>query len=321
MRQASGSQTRRELLFGMAGAALALSQPRNRIYNPQLAGHTSIWLDEAARRNLRLADMVDEAFGSLERAGYRGIELNSEFLAPDLKDRTLSALKQQKLEPAIVYTGGILYERGAAETAREQALKVARLMEGRETRWINFSPAAKPDGQPKTTAELETQAYQLNRMGQDLQQTGMSLMVHHQETEMRDNAREWRYTRANTETGLVSFCLDVDSVSRAGLRPVVLMDEAGARLRNLHLRNPRNGSDQELLREGDINMVAIARLLRQMMYDGYLTVELSFPRDAPRQYVLTEALSRSRWYVQQVFGSRPGNPPVDFGPHVRERES
>lgn len=321
MRQASCSQTRRELLFGMAGAALALSQPRNRIYNPQLAGHTSIWLDEAARRNLRPADFVDEAFGSLERAGYGRVELTTEFLAPDLRDRTLVALKKQRLEPAILYTSGILYERKVAEATGEQVLEFARLMEGRETRWINFSPAAKPDGQPKTAGELETQAYQLNRIGQDLQQAGMGLMVHHRETEMLDNAREWRYTRANTETGLVSFCLDVDSIAHAGLRPVVLMDEAGARLRNVHLRNPRNGSDQELLREGDINMVAIARFLRQMRYDGFLTVDLSYNQDTQRQYALTEALSRSRWYVQQVFGSRPGNPPVDFGPHVRERKS
>ena len=106
---------------------------------------------------------------------------------------------------------------------------------------------------------------------------------------------------------------------RAGMQPLVLLDTAGSRLRNLQLRNPRNGISQEVLREGDIDMLPIARFLRQSLYDGYLVVDLSASRQMQRQYPLTEALSRSRWYMQQVFGERPGNPPVDMGPHVRER--
>ncbi|MBZ5578453.1 MAG: hypothetical protein LAP40_17965 [Acidobacteriia bacterium] len=320
MNHASISHTRRELLFGMAGAALAVSQTRNQIYNPRLLGHTSIWLREAVFRNRRLDEMAEEAFDSMQRAGYRRVELASEFLAPGLRNRTLVLLRKQKLQAAIVDASGPLYERREAEATRAQVLEMAGLMEGWDTGFLNFSPAGRPDRRPKTASELETQAYQLNRMGQDLRQTGMGLMVHHDLAEMQDNAREWRYTRANTETGLVSFCLDVDSVTRAGLRPVPLMDEAGARLRNLHLRNPRGGVDQEFLREGDINMVEIARFLRRMSYDGFLTVELSYDRDTQRQHSLTEDLSRSRWYMQDIFGSRPGSAPVDMGPHVRERK-
>jgi len=321
MRHRSGSQTRREMLLSMAGTALAFTQTRDRIYNPLLAGHTSIWVVQAALENKRLADILDEAFRGMERAGYSRIELTSEFLSPELKDRTLASIRKQKLEPSIVFTGGPLYERGAAEMARAQVLEIARAMAGSDTRFINFSPAAKPDASAKTNAELDTQAYQMNRMGQDLRKAGLGLMVHHHEAEMQDNAREWRYMRANTETGLVSFCLDVDVVTRAGLRPLTLMDEAGARLRNLHLRNPRHGVDQELLRDGDINMGEIARYLRQTSYDGYLTVELLYDKNTKRQYGLTEALSLSRWYMQEVFGSRPGSPPVDMGPHVRERKN
>jgi sugar phosphate isomerase/epimerase len=315
------SHTRRQMLFGMAGAALAYSQPRNRIYSPQLAAHTSIWQNEAERRNCRLADLVDEAFASTERAGYRRIELVSEFLSPELQQRTLAALRKNHLQPAIVFASGSLLDRETAEGTRERVLQLARLMSGFDTRFFNFSPAAAPGGRQKTAEELETQSYQLNRMGQDLTQNGMALMVHHELPEMRDDAREWKYTVAHTETGLVSFCLDVDWIVRAGLRPLPLMDTANARLRNLHLRNPRLGVNQESLREGDINMFEIARFLRQMSYDGFLTVELQHDRDTVRQHSLTENLSLSRWYMQQIFGSRPGNPPVDMGPHVRDRRS
>lgn len=80
-------------------------------------------------------------------------------------------------------------------------------------------------------------------MGQELGQAGLDLLVHHDQAEMRENAREWRYMLAHTEAGLVSFCLDIDSVARADIRPVSLMDTAGGRLRSLHLRNPKNGVD------------------------------------------------------------------------------
>jgi len=317
---ASVSHTRRQMLFGLAGAALAYTQPRNRIYNPILAAHTSLWLTEAALRNVRPGAILDEAFTSIHRAGYSRVELASDFLAPELRMRTLESLHANKLQPALFSDTGSLWEPALAEDTRGRILETARLLSRWDTRFIDFHPADKPDGTPKTKDELETQAYQLNRMGQDLMATGIGLMVGHHLSEIRDNAREWRYTLAHTETGLVSFCVDLDWAVRAGPSPLATLDTAGSRLRNIHLRNPRGGVSQETLRDGDIDMVPVARFLRQSSYDGYLVVDLSANPRAPRLYALTEALSRSRWYMQEVFGMRPGQPPVDMGPHVRERK-
>jgi len=321
MRQASVSHTRRELLFGMAAAALAHTQPRNRLYSPLLAVHTSIWQAEAALRNQRLADIQEETFTSMQRAGYGRVELTSDFLAPDLRTRTLDLLRRNNLQAAIVAASGPLWDKTAAEDSRERVLEIARLMNGWDTRFIDFHPAAKPNGAAKTPAELDTQAYQLSRMGQDLAQTGIGLMAGHGLAEMQEDAREWRYTVGHTETGLVSFCIDVGGAARGGMRPLTLLDTAGGRVRSLHIRNLSNGVNQELLREGDINMVSIARFLRESLYDGYLVVDLARDPNTTRQYEMTEALSLSRWYMQEIFGSRPGSPPVDMGPHVRERRS
>ncbi len=314
------SPTRRQLLFSMAGAALAHAQPRNRIYNPLLATSTSMWQTEAAFRRVPLGSIIEEAFTSIRRAGFGRIELASEFLAPELMDHTAGLLRKTKLQPAIVSVSGSLYERAAAEDSRERVLEIARLMTGWDARFIDYHPAAKPNNAAKTPDELETEAYQLNRMGQDLSQVGMSLMAGSDRAALQDDAREWRYTVSHTESGLVSFCLDVDLAVRAGIRPVSLLDSAGPRLRSIQLRNPRNGVNQELLREGDIDMVPIARFLRDSAYDGYLVVDLQPDPQSARQHTLTEDLSLSRWYMQEIFGSRPGGPPVDMGPHVRERK-
>jgi hypothetical protein len=81
MQSAAFLTTRRQLLLGMAGAALASAKVRNGMYNPEIAVHTSTWLVEAKRRKRPLADMVDEALSTSRAAGYRRVELASDFLA------------------------------------------------------------------------------------------------------------------------------------------------------------------------------------------------------------------------------------------------
>jgi sugar phosphate isomerase/epimerase len=316
MQSAPFLTTRRELLLGLAGAALASAKVRNGMYDPELAAHTSIWLIEAERRKQPLANILDEALSTTHAAGYRRVELNSDFLASGLKDRTLRLLEKDKLEPAVIFTEGPLYTREDAEISCARVKELAWLMMGSGARYINFSLTAKPNGQPMSGAELDSEAYHLNRMGDDIAPAGLDLMVHHHQSAMWDNAREWRYLVAHTEPKLVSFCLDVDWVFRSGLSPLSLIDTTGFRLRALHLRNPSNGRDQELFRDGDIDMGQIARLLRQMQYDGLLVIELN-DRATARQYPLATDLSLSRLYAQEMFGARPGSPPVDMGPHVR----
>src|SRR5690348_15877469 len=144
MTLASVSHTRRQMLFGMAGAALAYSQPRNRIYNPLLAAHTSLWLTEAALRNIQLRAMVDEAFASIQRAGYRRVELASDFLAPELQTRTFEALHAHKLQPAIVADSGPLWDKSMAEDTRGTILETARDLTRWDTEFFDFHPADKP---------------------------------------------------------------------------------------------------------------------------------------------------------------------------------
>ena len=126
---------------------------------------------------------------------------------------------------------------------------------GRGAHYINFSPAVKPDGQPMSESELDTEAYQLNRMGDDIAPAGLDLMVHHHGAEMPDNAREWRYLLAHTELKLGS--------------------EPGKPDRHYRPPPPRaapaqskNSRDQQLFRDGDIDIGQVERLLHQMQYDG-----------------------------------------------------
>jgi sugar phosphate isomerase/epimerase len=312
------TQTRRQFVLGLAGGALAYPGTGNNLYNPKLAVHTSIWVSEAAARKKQPADMIDEAFGAIQRAGYRRVELAAEFTRPDVLGKTLGRLGRFGLEPSIVAAGGRLY--GAeAEAVRAQAATLALSFTGRAT-FLSFTCSQKPDGSPKTLAELDAQAYQLNLLGLDLERTGVRLLLDHDVVEMTADAREWRHMVAHTEDRAVSLCLDVESAIRAGASPWPLIEAAAGRLRSVHLRNTRHGVDEESLAEGDIDLAAIAKLLREELYDGFLVVELRRVAATDRRRSPEESLAWSRWRMQEIFGSRPGAFPVDIGPHVRFRK-
>jgi sugar phosphate isomerase/epimerase len=302
--------------LGLAGAALAFPGTRNSSYNPVLAAHTSIWISEAAARNRRPAEILDEAFGGIHRAGFGRAELTEEFCAPNLLDRTLPRLARYNLDPSIVCASGAVHAQQTAEPCRGDVAALARSFNGRAT-YIGFTAAAKPGGQPKTAQELATQAYQLNLMGQELQRAGAGLLLNHGIAEMRDDAREWRYMLAQTEPRFVSVALDVESAARAGANFWGLMEAAGNRLRALNLRNTRRGASQEVFGQGDVDMQQIADALRSVQYNGFLVLDLRYDATMERRRSLPQALSLSRWYAHEVFGSRPGGPPVDMGPHVR----
>jgi inosose dehydratase len=312
------TMSRREMLLGLAGAAAASAKPRNSIYRPQIAAHTSIWVGEAAVRKVAVTDILDDALIGTKNAGYGRVELAADFLNTELRPRTLSLLRKNGLAPSIVDTSGVLFDRAAAADSRRQINELSWLMMGRGTEFVNLMLAPKPNREPKSDAELDAEAYAMNQIGEDLLKDDLQLMLHHDQGMMQDNARVWRYLVAHTEPKLVSLCIDVDWVQRSGLVPLSLLDTAGPRLRCVHLRNPKRGVDQELLRDGDIDMTGIARYLRQMQYDGFLVVELLHSKDTNRQYTLSSDLSLSRWYVQEVFGSHQGGTPVDLGPHVRK---
>jgi inosose dehydratase len=290
------------------------------MYNPKLAVQTSIWLSEMQSRNVALRDGLEQIFAGIDRAGYRRVELMPEFLEPQVREKTLGLLQRYKLEPAIIYASGPLHDHNAAGRSRNEVLETALIMRSAGAGFVNFRVAPKPDRQPKTDSELETQAYQLNRMGRDLFDVGLRLLLHHHTSEMRDNAREWRYCVKYTETALVSFSLDIEWVFRSGLRPVDLMNETAGRLGSLHVRNSRRGMPLETVSDGDIDLIQVANHLRQMFYEGFLVVDLRYDHGVKRAHSLPTDFSLSRMYMQKVFGERPGSMPVDMGPHVRTKE-
>jgi sugar phosphate isomerase/epimerase len=309
--------SRRDILAGISLLPAPLWRVTGPLYEPKLIAHTHIWLLEARRRRTALSDLVEEAFSGTHRAGYRRIELVSEFFDPPMRDNSLRLLQKHKLEPAVVSFERSLQIGEAADNTRREVLSAARVARDFGASALALTPYA-IDCDPKRAEEqIHFEAFFLTSLGQELRALGMELLLHHSLPDMRERAWRWKRVVSGIQPSLVSVCLDLDLALTAGLDPLALLNESMNQLGGLHLRSTLNGVPMQELGEGDIDMTRVAKMLRQAFYRGYLSVDLRPDMSTEPRQSIPMSLYRSRKFMQEVFGPRPGYLPVDMGPHVR----
>jgi inosose dehydratase len=304
------NQTRREALARMAtlagGAWLgkgllaktALSGPAG--YGPLLSVQIYVWTQHFYSQKKTLKAGVEEALTAIHRAGYRRVELTSDFFLPNVRAKTLAALKSTGLEMPTIYVNATLYESKAAEKSIADVLELADTVKAVGTQWILTNPS--PKRERKCDDELNTQANYLNKLGAELQKHGLRLMVHHHTPELTENAREWRHQLQHTDPKLVSCCVDVEWAVRGKQEPLAFLREVGDRLVSLHVRNSKAGVWMEDFSDGDIDYTKVAAYLKEINYAGYLIVELAYEKGTQITRSLEEDLRLSRLYAERVFG-------------------
>lgn len=288
--------TRRALLSGVAASAApaAFSKPA---YRPLLSAQFYVWTQQFQREKKGYAEGVPAALAATRRAGFRRIELMAQLFEPALREITLGALKEHGLEAPVVYNGGAMHDEAAAAKAIDTNVALAGRILGAGARILNFNP--NPIGRLKTPQELETQAKAVTRLSKALREKGVTLILHHHNPEMAEDAREWRHLLQNTE---VPLCIDLHWVLRGGQDPHRILEEAGKRVASIHLRNSQKGVWSESFGAGDIDHARVAAYLEKTGYGGYLVVELAYENATTITRPLEDDLRLSREYAETVFG-------------------
>lgn len=271
-------------------------------YAPKLSVEGYIWTQHFSSQKETLAAGEDEALRDTHLAGYKRIELASDFFKPAVREHTRELLAKFNLSPESVYAGTTLHEVQAAETSIKSVLELADFLMPLGTKVMITNPSPKPDKQRKSDDELKTQAHYINQLGGALQHRGMKLLLHHHTPELRDNAREWWFELQNTDPALVGCCMDVHWAYRGGQEVMPFLQKVGPRIESLHLRNSQHGIWMEEFGPGDVDYAKVARYLHQIDYRGFLVVELAYDPETVITRSLEEDLRRSRVYTEQVFG-------------------
>jgi sugar phosphate isomerase/epimerase len=249
-----------------------------------------------------LSSVIGQVLPMARAAGFRNVELNSAFFTPEMRDRVLSLVRSQGLRMPSLYVGGVMHEREGANQTLATALELGNLCAPFGCEAIVNNPDPKHGGAPKSDAELGVEADSLNRMGRTLAQHGMDLRVHHHTPQLEQNAREWRYILRNTDPEYVHICVDVDWAYESGFEPIPFLQEAGKRLREIHVRSAKNKVWLEDLEDSDIDYRRVAEYLRKEKLAPLIVVELAYRPNTVITRPLEQDLRLSRKYAEDIFG-------------------
>lgn len=289
--------TRREWLA--LAAASPLFAKTNTLH---IACQCYVFEQDYAERKQKTIDHVDEILADVATAGFHAVELTSSYFPPNKTADSLALLDKHSLALPIAYTSGPMHDDRSQKTIDNALAFADRLKPHKGLEAISFNSDPKPRSEPKTDAELATEAQALEQLGAALKSRNLRLLVHAHAPEMADHAREWRYFFHHTTTN-VGICLDTHWVFRGGENVMDILTEAGTRIGDVHLRNSVNKIWLEEFADGDVDYKAVAAALKKQHYKGWLTVELAWDPQTQRTRPLVEDLKRSREYTERIFAS------------------
>ncbi|MFW6162901.1 MAG: sugar phosphate isomerase/epimerase family protein [Planctomycetota bacterium] len=246
-----------------------------------------------------LLERLDEAFAAIKRAGFDHVEHGVEMAA---SETFLAALERHGLGFPAAYSGGTFHVEADAEASIERTVAAGETARQVGVTVVNCNPSPKEGGDEKTDAELALQATMLDRCGAALADLGVRFALHNHTPAMRSDGREVHANLRNTDPAHVWLNADVEWIRHGGGDPVAFLEEYGDRTASLHLRDAAATQWVQALGEGDMDLEAIAEVLRRKGFAGPISLELATD---PRT-VVTRSFEanhrRSRAVIRRVFG-------------------
>lgn len=270
-----------------------------------LSSNAYSWLVFYQREGRDFNASLPESLKDLVASGLNGLEPG---VGGAAEIRTLiPQLKQAGLEMRSIYVNSTLHEPAEAGRSIGEILAVAREVRPGGTRIIVTNPNPIKWGGPesKSDEQLRTQAAAMNRLGRELASLRMSLAYHNHDIELRHAAREFHHMMTGTDPRYVSLCLDTHWVYRgSGNSNVALFDIIelyGSRVKELHLRQSRDGIWSETLGPGDIDYEAVAKALDRKGAKPHLVMEIAVEQGTPKTLDPVAAHRQSAEYARRVL--------------------
>jgi len=240
------------------------------------------------RDRARLLGVLED----LVAAGYVGFETNHQslahsFAAPDPMRREIQSRRIALI--GLHFSAG-LYDPAAIAREQAQLLEVARA-----TRVLGGSHLVLSSG-PVPADEIERRCRELNRAGEALRAMDVRLCIHNHTHELEDGARQLRTLLDATDPALVSMVLDVGN--RFPPEYPALQAARGhlGRIAGFHLRDTVAGQEV-LMGKGAFDFAALATLLHEANWSGWLIVEVNRRDDVPSR----EMVEHCRAHLRQTM--------------------
>jgi inosose dehydratase len=222
----------------------------------------------------------------------------------DSNDFVLSAL----------YGGGRFSDKSKRQEIIEYNTRVAKFLVANGSDRIVFGPGGPRTDGGTSIEDLKVAAETINEAAKRCYDLGVKACVHpHLWTEIQDE-NEIDAIMELTDPNYVYFCPDTAHLSKAGMDPVAIMRRYKDRIAYLHLKDvtPDDAVDVDKfpvlsgnealpifceLGLGTLDFKPVADFLKEINYDGWVTVEIDQSTSTPKQ-----SLDICKKFVEQKFG-------------------
>jgi inosose dehydratase len=253
------------------------------------------------------AQVLDEIAGT----GYTGIELGPYGYLPTDPAKLKDELDQRGLQLLSAFVPVKLVDESAHEAGANEALKVGKLLAALGANYIVLAddngsvPQLVQQAGRRTGSALTTGMWDTFAKGVDLiakrvhDELGLGVVFHHHCAGYVETPDEVRELFKRTNPDLVGLCLDTGHWHYAGGDAVQCINELGARVRYLHLKDCSKQIAAQCraekkdyfeaikagvfceLGKGEVNFPAVISAMEALGYDGWAIVEQDILTDDP----------------------------------------
>jgi sugar phosphate isomerase/epimerase len=225
-------------------------------------------------------------------AGYDGVEIGVQHLDVTQPEVFRALLAEHSLSPAAIHTGGEIYDPQAVQDALEKLERTVVFAAQVGAPCLAFSGKLKEN---RAQDELALEAENLNRVGRFCQANGIRLAYHNHFWEIQNDCRELRYICDHTDPALVSLCLDVAWVHRAGGNPAQVAQTFLDRIAYFHIKDTTAAEWREV-GYGEVDLASLFAVIRTREW-AWLVVEQDETQRPP-----VESARMSREYLRHKLG-------------------
>jgi sugar phosphate isomerase/epimerase len=243
---------------------------------------TRPWGPDMNRENLT------QILAEISGAGYDGFEIGAQHLDISKPDSLRQLAASHGLQVVGIHVGGEIYDPQSVQAALENLERIVAYAKAVGASFVPFSGRLK---EQKTEEELGHQAENLNRIGQLCDRYGLRLCYHNHFWEIENDCAELHHICDQTDPELVSLCLDVGWVERAGGSPVAVVERFFERIGYFHIKDTTAEEWMEV-GYGAVDFPALFQVI-QRRQDWWLVVEQDETRRQP-----VESARMSRDYLR-----------------------
>jgi len=243
----------------------------------------------------------EEIIARAEQAGADGIEMDPEGVTAEM-------LARHGMVLAGTSVGGSLFADWSEDIRDEVVSTAAASAElGGYYLFFTTAPLLGWDGgwgeAGAATDELLQQAGErLNDMGRRVREFGLDFVFHNHAAVPQGLDAEMRMIKHHTAPECVGLFLDIGWAYAAGGDPVTIIRESGSRIGGFHIRNQAGVVPTQTLTEGEIDMAAVAAAIKEIGYDGWVSLELWHCEDTEVTKSMMACHEESLAYLRELLG-------------------